>query len=246
VTERAGVVSVHAVDTAGEEGVLADRAVLTELDCRSASAVSAILVHAGAEVVALEPVSLALLAQQVEAAVSVLRPVAARTGILTDARQVELVAELLGSGRVRHLVIAPILRVAATRVLTPETLAAMRRFLYPCASVVVVRAADLHLLTATAVDGLDSMRAAAAAIRSEGASAVLITGGTSKGRILDLLDAGGGVSVLDASRVAAPHMAGLAGAHAAALTGHLARGLALEAAAAAAQRYVGLRLLRGR
>jgi hydroxymethylpyrimidine/phosphomethylpyrimidine kinase len=246
VSERAGAVSVHAVDTAGEEGVLADRAVLTELDCRSASAISAILVHAGATVVALEPVSLSLLAQQVDAALSLLRPVAARTGILTDPRQVELVAEMLGSGRVSHLVVAPVLRVAATRVLTPDTLAAMRRFLYPQATVVVVRAADLHLVTGASRDGLDSMRAAAAAIRSEGARAVLVTGGASKGRILDLLDADGRASVLDASRVAAPPVAGLAGAHAAALTGHLARGLPLEAAAVAAQRYVSLRLLRGR
>jgi hypothetical protein len=64
--------------------------------------------------------------------------------------------------------------------------------------------------------------------------------------VLDVLDEGGGVSVVDASRVAAPPLAGLSGAHAAALTGHLARGLPIAAAAAAAQRTVALRLQRGR
>ena len=40
--------------------------------------------------------------------------------------------------------------------------------------------------------------------------------------------------------------AGLAGAHAAALAAHLARGLSLSTAADAAQRYIGFRLMRGR
>jgi hydroxymethylpyrimidine/phosphomethylpyrimidine kinase len=131
-------------------------------------------------------------------------------------------------------------------VLDVETLDSMRRHLFPLARVVVARATDAARLAGAPAEGLEGMHAAAGLLRSQGARSVLIAGGAGKDRVLDVLDEAGDVSVLDASRVLAPHLAGLGGAHAAALTGHLARGLPLPRAVMAAQRYVALRLQRGR
>jgi hydroxymethylpyrimidine/phosphomethylpyrimidine kinase len=60
------------------------------------------------------------------------------------------------------------------------------------------------------------------------------------------VDDDGRVALLDTARLQAPRIPGLGGAYAAALTAHLARGLALAEAAEAAQRYIGFRLARGR
>jgi hydroxymethylpyrimidine/phosphomethylpyrimidine kinase len=102
------------------------------------------------------------------------------------------------------------------------------------------------VLSGAPAESIDGLTSAARALRGEGASAVLVAGATWKGRVIDLLDDEGKVTVLDASRVQAPHVGGLAGAHVVALTAHLARGLALSSAFAAAQRYIALRLQRGR
>jgi hydroxymethylpyrimidine/phosphomethylpyrimidine kinase len=123
---------------------------------------------------------------------------------------------------------------------------ALTRFLFPAARVVVVRAGDLDLLTEKRAEGLDELRSAASVLRERGAGAVLISGGVLKGRVLDVLDDGGQVTVFDTTRLSVSRVEGLAGAHAAALAAHLARGLDLREAAAAAQRYVALRLQRGR
>jgi hydroxymethylpyrimidine/phosphomethylpyrimidine kinase len=64
--------------------------------------------------------------------------------------------------------------------------------------------------------------------------------------VLDLVDDDGHVVLLDTARIQTSRVPGLAGAHAAALAAHLARGASLSNAAEAAQRYIGFRLQRGR
>jgi hydroxymethylpyrimidine/phosphomethylpyrimidine kinase len=143
-------------------------------------------------------------------------------------------------------VYAPVLRAGGTALLTPETRDAARRLLFPAVRVVVVRVSELPVLAGREVEDLDGMRACAAALRADGARAVILAGLPLRGRVFDLLDDGGSVAVVDAARVHAPRVSGLGGAYAAALTAHLARGAPLLKAAEAAQRYVALRLMRGR
>jgi hydroxymethylpyrimidine/phosphomethylpyrimidine kinase len=110
----------------------------------------------------------------------------------------------------------------------------------------VARATDCEFLAGLEVADLDGLRDAAKRLRDLGARAALVAGLVVRGRVLDLVDDDGKVVVLDTARIQAPRVPGLAGAHAAALTAHLARGLPLSGAAEAAQRYIGFRLQRGR
>ena len=240
------LLSVHAVDNLGEEGILSDAAVGAELRCRSIGVVTAVLATRSDRVEALQSLSLAMVAQQFEAVISRCRPAAARTGILRGARQVRLVAELLRGYAIDHLVVAPVPRVGDTRILDDETFEATRTYLYPLARVLVARAGDLRSFAAEPADDIEGMKRAAATLRAQGARAVLVSGVVSRGRVLDLLDDEGRIGLFDTSRVSAPRIGGLSGAHAAALAAHLARGRGLPAAAEAAQRYVGFRLQRGR
>lgn len=243
--DRPAVLTLHAVDTAAEEGVVADAAVLLELDCRPLQVVTAVLA-AGTRAHALEELSPALLAQQFEAALELDRPLSVRVGLLRSPAQARLVAELLRTYHLDGLVLAPPLKVARTEVQDAATRDAIAVHLVPLARVTVVRVADLPAAAGNGAPGLDALRAAAAAVRAQGARAVLVSGAASHGRLLDLLDEEGSEAILDTGRVAAPWVPGLAGAHAAALAAHLAHGLPLLRAAEAAQRYVGQRLQRGR
>lgn len=239
------VLSIHAADTGGD-GLLADGAVYRDMQCRSLTVTTAVIASAPGRIDALEPVSLGLLAQQFETILAAGRPKAARVGILIDPGQIELTAELLQTFHVPNVVLAPVFRIAKKPILSGPAMNALTRFLFPAARVVVLRAGDLDLLAERRAEGLDELRSAASALRERGAGAVLISGGIQKGRVLDVLDDGGQVTVFDTTRLAVSRVEGLAGAHAAALAGHLARGLDLRQAAVAAQRYVAQRLQRGR
>lgn len=246
MADKPAALSIHTADNWCEEGVLADAAVFRELQCDPVSVVTSVLAATPVHIDALEALSLSLVAQQFESVMKGCRPAAGRTGILNDPRQIELIAGLVEEYGLHDLVVAPVLRFGGATVLDESGLAATRRLLYPRARVLVVRAADIEKLTGMEAEGLDGMKKASARLRDQGAGTVLLAGFPSRGRVLDLLDDRGSIAVFDVSRIIAPRVSGLAGAHAAALTAHLARGEPLVNAVAAAQRYVGFRLQRGR
>ncbi len=246
MADTPAVLTLHAVDTAAEEGVVVDAAVLVELGCRPLQVITAVLAVGAHGPHALEGLSPALLAQQFEAALEIARPRAVRVGLLRTPEQVRLLAELLRTYHLDGLVLAPPRRLNRTEVQDAATREAIAVHLEPLSRVCVVRAADLLPTDGNGAPDLPALRAAAASLRSRGARAVLVAGAAWHGRIVDLLDEDGSQSVLDTARVCAPRIAGLASAHAAALAAHLAHGRTLLQAAEAAQRYVAQRLQRGR
>lgn len=232
------MVSAHALDTGFGEGFVADAAVFAELDCRAVCVATSVLAHL--------PLPLELVARQLEA-VQPLGPVAAlRIGFVSGREQVALCAAFARRTAPETTVVAATVRAGASIVLDVPTLDALRSDLFPAARVVVARAADVPFLAGMEVTDLDGLRDAAKRLRDQGARAAVVAGLLLRGRVLDLLDDDGSVVLLDTARIQAPRVQGLAGAHAAALTAHLARGLPLASAAEAAQRYIGFRLQRGR
>jgi len=244
VTATPAVLSIHAADGVGEQGMVADAGVYQELRCRWAGVVTSVLAAGSHGIDALEPLSLGLVAQQLESVLQTCRPAAVRTGVLVGSRQVELIAGILRECGLEPTVVAPVLRIRGERVLDDDTLEAVTRTLYPLAGVVVVRAGDVELLAGESVEDVEGMTRAAASLRSRGARRVLIAGAVQGGRVVDLLDDDGKTSLFDVSRVSAPRVAGLSGVHAAALAAHLARGRSMVKAVDAAQRYVGFRIQR--
>jgi hydroxymethylpyrimidine/phosphomethylpyrimidine kinase len=232
------VVSAHALDTGGGEGLVADAQVVTEMECRAVSVATSVVL----------PMALPseLVAAQLEVAKLAGRVGAMRIGFVRGSEQIERIAEFARGAAPAATVVAIPVRDGTVRLLDAETNDAIRRDLYPIARVVVARAIDLAFLVDRNVEDLDGLREAASRLRGQGARAVVIAGWLSRGRVLDLLDDEGQAVLFDAGRIHAPRVPGLAGAYAAALTAHMARGLSLQDAAAAAQRYIGLRLSRGR
>ena len=238
------VLSVHAVDTVGKIGVLPDAAVCAELRCRPVGVVTSVVATRAGGVDSLQSLSLSLVAQEFESVMGTCRPRAVRTGVLTGPRQVELVSELIKDYDLPAPVVAPVLRIGSTRILSEETLQASREFLYPLARVVVARAGELRLLVGRDVRNSKEMKEAASMLRSQGARAVLITGAVWRGQVLDLLDEEGRVSIFDTSRTVLPRTGARSGAHAAAVASLLARGQPLVRAVEAAQRHMSFRLQR--
>lgn len=216
------VLTIGALHAGASAGILADAGVIAELDSRCACVATALVPRADDGPI---PLPHRLLEKQLAGALAE-PPRAVRVGFLPSARAAQSVVEALEA------------RAPERVVLAPEVPAGVRSTLFALAALVVVRSEDAR--------DLASLRRAASFLRDAGATAVLVTGAAIGGRIVDLLDDGGQVTALDTSRIQAPRVPGLAAAHAAALTAHLARGESLAGAAEASQRYVALRLRRAR
>jgi len=238
VSEAPLVVSAHALDTGAGEGCVADAVIAVELECRCVAVATSVLIP--------EPLPLDLVARQLEAIEASGSVRAMRIGFMRGAPQVELFAHAALRAPLTPTVLAFPGRAGTSNLLDPATRDAMVRLLFPAVKVVVARAAELPALAGIDIEDLAGLRDAASKLRSRGARAVVIAGWPWRGRVYDLVDDDGRVSLLDTARLHAPRVPGLGGAYAAALTAHLARGLALPEAADAAQRYIGFRLARGR
>jgi hydroxymethylpyrimidine/phosphomethylpyrimidine kinase len=244
--DRPTVLTVHAVDTLGEEGVIVDSAACADLECDTVHVITALLAASPSGATTIEGASPALITAQFEVALANSRPAAARTGMFTDPRQIEIAAGVLSRSGLRDIVVAPLVRVAGARVMDDSSLEATRRLLFPIAKVVVVRAGDVPSMGGEKIRDVAGLRKAADDLGSQGARNVLISGALCGGRVIDLLREDGKESVFDATRIVGPRIGGVSGAHAAAIAAHLARGEELHRAVDAAQRYVALRLMRGR
>ena len=219
MSARPSVLTIGALLTGADDGIVSDASVLSDLGCRPAVVPTCLVPGSGEAALPLPPAvfSAALAAGLDEA------PRASRVGEIGD-QDVESHAALLASRAPDGIVLAP--EAAALPALSAS------------AAVVVVRGGDLRDLAA--------LERLASSVRGEGARSVLVAGASLRGRVVDLLDEEGRVTVFDTSRIQAPRIPGLAGAHVTALVAHLAHGESLVRAAEAAQRYVGLRLRRGR
>lgn len=232
------VLLLQYLDTTGAEGLAGDVGVLSDLECTARVAVTAVHQPPGA---GRHRIPDDVLAAQIRAAWADRPPVAVRTGGFAGTEQVAAVAGWLREMHASPIVVShePASRAPEGR---RELAAAVREHLLPLSRVLVLRAGLADDWGAADIGDLASARAAVRHIRSLGAAAVLLTGVFQGGRVLDILEDGERTSVFDAPRIQAARVEGLGSAHASALAAHMARGLSLEHAAAAAQRYVAQRL----
>ncbi len=236
------VLAIQAVDPVGAEGLGGDLRVLADLDC------AARIVATG---VVLPPphgrhrLPDDVLEAQIRGAFLERPPAVVRTGTFVDPAQAERVGACLREAHPPMVVVAyePGSRAGDFRRATVE---ALRESLVPLSRVLVLRAGLAEDWFGEACEDLDGARRGAAGLVEGGAIGVLVTGVFSGGRVLDVLVDGERTAVFDTPRIAATRVDGLAVAHASALAAHLAHGLPLERAAAAAQRYVAARLSAGR
>jgi hydroxymethylpyrimidine/phosphomethylpyrimidine kinase len=235
------LLAIAGSDSSGRAGLQVDLATFAAHGAEAATVVTAVTAQGGGGVLAIEVISAATVAAQLDAALDE-GVDGVKVGMLGDARVVEVVARRLAALRGAPIVVDPVLAASSGMALLEDAaIEPLRRLLLPAATVITPNLPELARLTGCAVES-DGDRVAAARSLAAGGPAVLVKGGHAEGALLvDLLVHTGGVARFEHPRQARSAR-GTGCALASALTARLARGEALVDAVRGAIDHVQQRI----
>jgi hydroxymethylpyrimidine/phosphomethylpyrimidine kinase len=231
--------TVAGSDSGGGAGIQADLKTFSAYRVYGASVLTAITAQNSLGVRGVENLPPTFVAAQLDAVLGDIGADAAKTGMLSTAPIVEVVADRLRAHGLRRLVVDPVMIAkSGDPLLQPSARAALVAHILPLALVVTPNLHEAAALAGIPVSTEAEMEAAARRIHALGPAWILVKGGHLKGDAVDLLFDGTHLSRLVAPRIDTPHTHGTGCTYSAAIAAGLARGADVPDAVAEAKRYV--------
>jgi hydroxymethylpyrimidine/phosphomethylpyrimidine kinase len=183
---------------------------------------------------------LSIIAAQIDAVFDDFDVSAVKTGMLSSAEIVKVVAKLLKPQNVANLVVDPVMIAkSGHRLLKPDAVEALMHELIPLALVVTPNIHEAQQLSGIEIKTLNDARRAAKIIHRLGCRHVLIKGGhLLEDRATDLLYDGRFFELFKSEFIDTPHTHGTGCTFASAIAAHLALGKPLTQAVTAAKAYL--------
>jgi hydroxymethylpyrimidine/phosphomethylpyrimidine kinase len=231
--------SIAGSDSGGGAGIQADLKTFSALGIYGMTAITAVTAQntrAVTEVIELPPEAVA---QQIDAVVSDIGVDAAKTGMLSNAPIVEMVAARIREHRLATLVVDPVMiSKAGAPLLRPEAMDALRTNMLPLALVLTPNIHEASALTGRRISTVDEMEDAARVLYQLGPRYVVIKGGHLPGAPTDIVFDGGRIDRLEGTRIETRHTHGTGCVFSAAITAYLARGQDVPEAIRLAKRFI--------
>jgi hydroxymethylpyrimidine/phosphomethylpyrimidine kinase len=233
-------------DSCGGAGIQADIKSMEANGVFAASVVTAVTAQNTRAVTAAFDLPLDIIEAQLDAVADDFTFGAVKTGMLSSAAIIGLVARKVrehGSGMrpFAPLVVDPVMiSKSGFALLKPDAVDALRQELLPLATLVTPNVHEAERLTDTEIRTRADAETAARAIHALGPQAVLVKGGHLDGErdAVDVLFDGAEVHAFRSERIDTPHTHGTGCTYASAIAAWLARGAALPEAVRRAKAYV--------
>jgi hydroxymethylpyrimidine/phosphomethylpyrimidine kinase len=227
-------------DSGGGAGIQADLKTFHQFHVFGTSVLTAVTAQNTVGVRAWEPVSTALVTQQLDAVAEDLAPAAVKSGMLGSAAIVRAVADGLVRHRLPCYVLDPVMVASSgDRLLHQDAERTIAQRLVPLAVLVTPNLDEAEILVGAPVRTGEQMEAAGAALVAMGAKAALIKGGHLAGEeLVDVLVTRDGARRFTHQRLATRSTHGTGCTLSAAITAGLALGRPLETAVVAALDFV--------
>ena len=238
------VLTIAGSDSGGGAGIQADLRTFALLGIHALVAVTAVTVQNSLSVKGFHEIPVDVVAGQIEAVASDIGVQAAKTGMLASAAIIDTVADTwVGQGLADTvpLIVDPV--CATTRgepLLHPSALNALKKKLFPLATVVTPNLDEVRLITGIEVVDAATQRTAARELHALGPQWALVKGGhlRSSTHSLDLLFDGTDFYEFDSPRIDTGNDHGAGDSLAAATASALAHGYPVPDAVAFAKRWV--------
>ncbi len=225
-------------DPSGGAGLQADLKTFHEFRVYGEAVVTLITVQNTQRVSRVETLPADLIVQQIEAILSDIPPLAAKTGALGNVKIVEAVAYLAQSFGFPLVVDPVMLSKHGARLLSPEAEEALKRFLLPHAYLVMPNIPEAEALTGRTISSELDMRDAGQALCDLGCQAALIKGGHRQDQPTDVLVISGVSHSFAGVRIETTNTHGTGCTLSAAITAGLALGETLDDAIRHAKSFV--------
>ncbi len=234
------VMTIAGSDSGGGAGIQADIKALSANGVFGLSAITAVTAQNTEEITGVFELPLPIIAAQIDALFDDFEVAAVKTGMLSSAAIVELVAARLKSQQVTNLVVDPVMiSKSGHPLLNREAVEAVKTQLIPLALIVTPNIHEAQQLAGIEIKSLADARQAAKAIHRLGCKHVVIKGGhLLSDRATDLLYDGRFFNVLKGTFIETKHTHGTGCTFASAVAAHLARERPVLDAVQAAKAYV--------
>ncbi len=226
-------------DCSGGAGIQADLKTMTLNGVYAMSAITALTAQNTTGVYAIEEVSPAFLAQQLDAVFTDIRPDAVKIGMVPSAALVQTIAERLRFYRAENVVIDPVMiSSSGRRLMAEDALQLLQQELFPLATLLTPNIPEAELLSGLTIHTEEDMLAAAGKISGAYRCAVLCKGGHAAGSATDILFRDGEYYRFTGQRIENPNNHGTGCTLSSAIAANLAKGYELPAAIQRAKEYI--------
>jgi hydroxymethylpyrimidine/phosphomethylpyrimidine kinase len=228
-------------DSGGGAGIQADIKSMEANGVFAASALTAVTAQNSEAVTMAFNLPGQLIAAQIDAVASDFDVAAAKTGMLSSAAIIEVVAAKIEAHDLYPLVVDPVMvSKSGFRLLEDDAIDTLRERLIPRATVVTPNAHEAAMLAEMDIETIDDAKAAAEAIYQQGPEAVVVKGGHLRdgAEVVDVFFDGQQMQSFTAPRVDTENTHGTGCTYASAIAAHLAKGSELATAIERAKQYV--------
>ena len=233
------VLTIAGSDSGGGAGIQADIKAMSANGVFAMSVITAVTAQNTQEVTEVFELPASVIAAQIDAVFDDFDVAAVKTGMLSSAEIVRVVAKMLKPQKVEHLVVDPVMvSKSGHPLLKPDAIEAVIKELIPLALVVTPNIHEAQQLSGIEIKTLPDARQAAKIIHKMGCRHVLIKGGhLLADRGTDVLYDGKFFEVFKGEYINTPHTHGTGCTYASAIAAHLALGKPLSQAVKAAKSY---------
>jgi hydroxymethylpyrimidine/phosphomethylpyrimidine kinase len=226
-------------DSGGGAGIQADVKTFAALGVHGASAITAITAQNTLTVTDILEVPAEMVTAQIDAVVSDLEVMAAKTGMLASSKIIEAVAAAIKAHGIPNLVVDPVMIAkGGASLLRDDAIGALRSRILPLATVITPNLPEAEVILGRLVRSLDERKQAARDLVALGAHAAVVKGGHSEDDVTDIYWDGVQMVELTGTRFPTTNTHGSGCVFSAAIAAGLANGLEPLAAVRGAKEFI--------
>ena len=226
-------------DSSGGAGIQADIKTMTMNGVFAMSAVTALTAQNTTGVSGISEVAPGFLKAQIDSVFTDIRPDAVKTGMVSSAELIEVVAERLTFYKARNIVVDPVMvSTSGSKLLKDDAVDTLKNKLMRVADLITPNIPEAEILSGMNIGTKDDMQNCAKAIYEEYGCRVLLKGGHSVNDANDLLYDGVNFVWYEGRRINNPNTHGTGCTLSSAIAANLAKGFLTDEAVRRAKDYI--------
>jgi hydroxymethylpyrimidine/phosphomethylpyrimidine kinase len=235
----AKALTIAGSDSGGGAGIQADLKTFSALRVYGTSVITSITAQNTVAVTGIQNVDLSIIEKQIDAVLSDIGAHAVKTGMLSTAEIIDVVAKGISKFKVKKLVIDPVMVAkSGDKLLQDNAVQTLIRQLIPMAFIVTPNIPEAEVLTGEKIASPEDMEKACRRILEMGCRSVVVKGGHLQKNAEDVFFDGKKIYRLKARRIRSKNTHGTGCTFSAAITAYLAKGKPLAEAVRLSKKYI--------